>query len=507
MFGIGRKESKKLKKPLEYKLSGSMNRDIEFFREVFGEDETILFRCFESQGEESIKCCAIFIVGMVDQDIINKNIISPIVFSQSVPDNKQLLEYIKSSAIVSNDVAVSKDIYYMIESIIGGDTLLLVEGCKAALIVGSKGWEKRSIEEPESEKVLRGPREGFTESLVTNLSMIRRKLKTPDLKFRFRTFGKQTNTKACVCYIEGIVNEKILEEVYKRLDDIDIDGVLDTGYIQELISDSSYSPFRTISTTEKPDVVAGKLLEGRIALVLDGTPMVLTMPFIFIEYFHSPDDYYNNFYFASIGRLIRIVAFVITLTVPATYLALITFHQEMIPTDLLLSISAARQGIPFPSVFEALGLMTVFEILRETGTRMPNYIGQALSIVGALVLGQAAVEARFVSAPMVIIIALTGITGLMTPKVKGPVILIRLGLLLLAAFIGVYGIVYGISVITIHLLTLRSFGVMYMSGIGEANFQDIKDTAIRVPWWHMNYRPWFASRKNRKRQSGGVNKS
>lgn len=336
--------------------------------------------------------------------------------------------------------------------------------------------------------------------------LIRKRIKNPNLKFKLRTFGVQTKTRAFICYIEGIANPKIVEELNKRLDSIEIDGVLDTGYIEELIKDSPYSLFNTIGHTERPDVVAGKLLEGRIALVLDGTPVALTLPHIFIEFFQASEDYYENFYFASFNRLLRIISFIMTITIPAAYVALITYHQELIPTNLLLSISAARQGVPFPSIVELLGLLIVFEILRETGTRMPNYIGEALSIVGALVLGQAAVEARFVSAPMVIVVALAGITGLMTPKLEGTVIILRIAFLLMAAILGLYGITFGISLVLIHLFSIRSFGIQYMSHTSILDYKELQDVTIRAPWWHMKFRPKSMAIYNFQRQRDGGRK-
>ncbi len=484
-------------------LSTSMNENVGKIKMIFNNDETIIFRYFESQHTDNVKCYIIFADGMVDTDIINKSVIYPIVNNNFTVPLTSIIDIIKNQVIISNDVSVSMDVNELVQSIINGNTVLLLEGSDKALSINTKGWKSRSIEEPQGEKVIRGPREGFTEDIMVNLSMVRRKIKNPDLKFKFKTFGERSKTKGCLCYIEGIVNKKILDEINRRLEQINIDGVLDTGYIQELIRDAPFTPFRTIGTTERPDVVAGKILEGRVAFILDGSPIALTMPFVFIEYFQASEDYYNNFYYASISRIIRIISFILTVNVPALYLALITFHQEIIPTELLVSISAARQGMPLPSVVEALSLILVFEILRETGARVPSYIGQALSIVGALVLGQAAVQARFVSAPMVIIIGLSGITGLMTQKIKGAVIIIRIVLLLSASIIGIYGVTFGVMGIIAHLFSIRSFGVMYMSGIGTINPQDIKDTLIRSPLWFMKYRPRFASIKNQVRQKDG----
>lgn len=487
----------------EQGVTNSLENNIGIFKNIFKDDETLIYRNFQNQNCSSLRGCLIFIEGMINEEIVNENIISPIVSNRIIGETSDKLDALKNNVILSSKITKSSDINKLIEGVINGDTILFIDGENGGLILSSKGAETRAIEEPEAEKVLRGPREGFTESIITNLSMIRRKLRVPDLKFKFKTLGVRTKTRACICYIEGIANEKMLNELEKRLEKIDIDGLLDTGYIQELIRDNPLSPFRTIGTTERPDVIAGKMLEGRIALILDGTPIALTLPYIFIEYFQAPDDYYNNFYFTSISRLIRIISFILTTSVPGLYLALITFHQEVIPTNLLLSISAARQAIPFPSVIEALGLLLIFEILRETGTRMPTYIGQALSIVGALVLGTAAVDARFVSAPMVIIIALAGITGLMTPKIKGAVILMRVGFLLAGSFMGLYGIVFASSAVFIHLFNIRSFGAGYMNEFNTLKLEEIKDMSVRVPWWLMKYRPRFAHPNNKRRQSDG----
>lgn len=485
----------------ECEMNTSLENNINMFKNIFKDDGTVIYRYFESRNDESLKGCIVFVEGMINEKVVNDNIILPVVSNTITLEASEKLDTLRKKVLISSNIIKSSDVDELIEAIINGDTVLFIDGDQEALILSSKGWETRSINEPEVEKVLRGPREGFTESIIINLTMIRRKIKTPDLKFKCKTLGVRTKTRACICYVEGLVNEKILEELEKRLAKINIDGVLDTGYIQELIRDAPLSPFRTIGSTERPDVVAGKILEGRIALLLDGSPTALTLPFIFIEYFHTPDDYYINYYFTSISRLLRILSFLLTTSVPGIYLALITFHQEIIPTNLLLSISAARQAIPFPSVIEALGLLLIFEILREAGTRMPTYIGQALSIVGVLVLGTAAVDARFVSAPMVIIVALSGITGLMTPKIKGAAVTMRIGFLLVAAFIGLYGIVFVASAIMVHLFNIRSFGVGYMDEFNTLNLQEIKDMLIRFPWWFIKDRPRLASSSNKQRQS------
>lgn len=482
----------------KYKLSHSLEINIQQIKEIFYKDNTLTETEFMNQ-DSTLKCAVIFIEGMADREVISKSIIAPITRNNPPKDIDGNIDYLMHQVINSNDTKKTKEVIDIINAIVVGKTVLFLEHAKEALIINTIGWKTRSIEEPENEKVLRGPREGFTEALITNLSLIRRKLLTPDLKFEYIELGMRSGTKICICYLDSIVNPKILDELYSRLNSINIDGVIASGYIQELVRDAPLSPFKTLGSTERPDIIAAKLLEGRIAVLIEGTPVVITLPHIFIEYFQANEDYYINFYFSSINRILRILSFIISISVPSIYVALVTFHQELIPTHLAVSIAAAKEGIPFPTIVEALGLLTIFEILRETGTRMPSYIGQALSIVGALVIGQAAVEARFVSSPIVIIVALSAITGLMIPRAKGAVILVRTLFLLCSSVLGLYGVVFGAAGLMLHLFELRSFGVPYMLGLMTIQAQDIKDTIIRAPWWYMEYRPKFIATDSKRK--------
>jgi spore germination protein KA len=485
-------------------VSSSLEENITAVKKLFNNDDTLMVRRFESL--DNTKFCILFSDGMIDAALLNDNIIKPIMNVSALDADKDIIDCIMYHVIVSNSVEKVTEVDRIIEAIVSGDTVLFAEGSSNSLVISSKGWQTRSITEPEGEKLIRGPREGFTESLTMNISMVRRKLATNSLKFKIRTLGKQSHTKICICYIEGIANNQILNELNKRLDDINIDGITGSGIITELIKDSPFSPFKTLGSTERPDVVAGKLLEGRLAILVDGTPVAITLPFIFVEYFQSNEDYYINFYFSSINRLLRILSFALTVSLPSVYVSLACFHQEMIPTPLIKSLSAARQDVPFPTVIEVFVLLVTFELLREAGTRMPTNIGQALSIVGALVIGQAAVEARFVSAPVVIIVALTAITGLVLPRIKGAEIVLRFLFLALSSIIGLYGYIFGVIGMLIHLFDMRSFGVPYMLSLMNLTSQNLKDTAIRAPWLYMKYRPKFISATNRTRNTSGGKK-
>ncbi|MDF2532823.1 MAG: spore germination protein, partial [Clostridia bacterium] len=378
---------------------------------MFDKDETFAFRDFCCKKDPTIEFCIVFVEGMADKNSIHDQIIKPVADSDLSDDLdiNQMINTLSKEVISAANVYQKNKLEDIIQDLLSGHTALFVNDFGKAIIIDTVDFVERAVSEPDSEKTVSGPREGFTENISTNIVLLRRKLKTANLKLRFREIGTETRTKICICFIDNIVDKKLVEEVEQRLDKINMDGILDVGYIQELIKDTPTTPFKTVGDTERPDVMAGKLLEGRIAIFCDGTPIAITVPFIFVEYFNASEDYYNNFYFATFNRIIRWFSFFLASSVPAIYIALITFHQEMVPTQLLLSISSSRQNVPFPTIVEAVLMLFVFELLRETSVRIPSVIGQTISIVGALVIGQAAVEAKLVSAPMIIVAALTGI--------------------------------------------------------------------------------------------------
>lgn len=482
--------------------SEDLEQNIRYFRDLFTDDGTLVFRQLENRkNRQALRFCLLYSDGMVDNKLMNQDVIRPLLefrFEQDREDG--LMDIIRTQAVFANDAKQTDGVEDLIQGIVYGDTVLLVDGCPSALVLNTKGFTLRSISEPESERVIRGPREGFNESILTNLSMLRRRLRTPDLKIGFMTFGRRTKTKACICYLEALVNRDVLAELKRRLETVDIDGILDSHYITELVQDSSFSAVKTVGSTEKPDVVAAKLLEGRVALFVDGSPVVLTVPHLFIEHFQSDEDYYINYVFTSIGRLLRIASFFVSISAPAIYVALVAFHQEMLPTPLLLSIAAARQGVPFPTALETLMMLVVFEMLRESGTRMPGIMGQTLSIVGALIIGQAAVNAKIVSAPIIIVVSITGICGLMVPRLKGYIIVHRFLLLGCSCILGLYGYLLGIIAMLVGLFGLTSFGIPILAETYAKNFQDFKDLWIRAPMEWMIQRPKFLT-KNRVRQS------
>lgn len=489
-------------------LTRSLESNISLFENIFSDDQLLISRRFQNKDFPDIKCCVLYFDGMINTERINEDIIKPILSYESTRgiSTNYLLEELTYKVIRANKLKTSEDISEIVGSVIYGDTVFMLEGYSEVIIIDTKGWQTRAITEPDSSKVVRGPREGFTESILINTSLLRRKIVNSDLKFIYKEIGERTHTKTCICYIEGLALEGVLEELKQRLDRIKIDGILDSGYIQELIQDAPYSPYPTVGCSERPDVIAANLLEGRVALFVNGSPFVLSVPYILAEAAQTNEDYYNNFIFASINRLLRALAPILAISIPAVFLAVVTFHQETLPTQLLLSISASRQGVPFPTSLSLFMMLIIFDILREAGTRMPAAIGQAVNIVGTLILGQAAVEAKLVSAPVIIITALSGILTMMNSSLIGATIILRFFLLLAASILGIYGYLFGIIVIILHLLNIRSFGVPYMLNISTIKNHNYQDTWIRAPWWSMILRPKIIAAKNLKRQSTGSNR-
>ncbi|SKA91183.1 spore germination protein KA [Clostridium sp. USBA 49] len=488
------------------KLSNVLAQNIDLFKKIFKGDDTIKFREIQNKYNRNLRYCIIYADGMINKQVIVEYIIEQLmdvnlqnlnIIERISPKN--ILDIIAKNVINVSEVKKEEDIDKMIGGMLYGDTIVLMDGVNEALVLDSKGWPTRTINEPPSEKKVKGPREGFTESIITNTTLIRRKVKNKDLKFTFMELGEKTKTKIALCYLDKLVLPDILEELKRRLSKINIDGVLESQYIEEFISDAPLSIFKTIGSTESPDTAAGKILEGRIVLLCDGTPFVLTLPYIFIEYFQSYEDYYNNYIFSSFNRILRIFAFFLSISVPSLYVAITSFHQELIPTSLLLSIYASRIGIPFPTIVEAVFMLIGFDILREAGARLPEPIGQAVSIIGALVLGDAAVNARIVSAPMVIVTALTGLASFLLPNMVGVLIIIRFILLILSSILGLYGYIFGIMALFIYLVSIRSFGIPYMMNSSIIRFEDMRDASVRKPWPYMNFRPKLFN-KDRQRQ-------
>ncbi|MCM8900736.1 spore germination protein [Caldicoprobacter algeriensis] len=470
--------------------------------EIFSGCDDFIQRQMVCGEDECIRILVSYIDGLVDKNILNRDIIRPVIdylsSKQAHDEPKLVYQRIKECVVSSSDFEEIQSMQQAVYKIVSGDAVLFVDGVKDALAVNVKTMQGRQIDEPDTEISIRGPREGFVENLATNMMLIRKRIKSPNLKFEIIQLGVQTKTDVCICYIKGIANEEIVKEVRKRLKKIKTDAILDTGYIEQYITDNRLTLFPIVGNTEKCDKLVAKLLEGRVAILCDGTPYIITVPYIFIESIQTSDDYYDHAFFASFMRLLRSFALIISNLLPAMYVALVSFHHTVIPIKLMITLAASRQGIPFSPFVEAVLMITAFELLREAGVRMPRTIGQALSIVGAIVLGEASVAAGIASNLMVIVVAITAICSFVVPPLIRATMLLRFAFLVAANFLGFLGISFVAVAVFIHLCRLRSFGIPYMAPFSPLTASDIKDSLGVVPIWAMLTRPKILFPENTK---------
>lgn len=502
--GSSAKEAQGSVRTFNQKLTGSLAENLETLKEAFYNSSDLVVREF-SFDHNKVNAAAIYLDGLVDLRMINDSIMEPLMYrfhnlDLRLNSEKNDMQTIKKAMVAASNVKDECVISSLVQGCLSGEVVLLLDHRDQGLLITCRGGDKRSVEEPSSESVVRGPREGFTECLRTNISLIRRKIKNSSLTFSTRVVGRKTKTSVCLAYLKGTANQSLIENVQKRLDKIDTDAILESGYIEQYIEDAPFSIFSTVGYTEKPDVAAAKILEGRVAILIDGTPFVLTAPFLFEESFQTAEDYYSRPYFMSMLRLIRYMAFFVTTLAPALYVAVTTFHQELLPTELLFTVAAAREGTPFPAVLEALVMLMAFEILREAGVRLPKPVGQAMSIVGALIMGDAAVSAGLIGSPMVVVIAITAVSTFAVPMQADSAAILRFVYLILSGTMGGFGVTIGILGTLVHLSSLKSFGYAYLSPIVPLQIQDIKDSLIRAPLWMMLTRPHNMANKNQTRQ-------
>ncbi|MED3624134.1 spore germination protein [Neobacillus thermocopriae] len=471
--------------------------NIEILKALFKDCSDIVFRPFLAGRK---KAYLLFVDGFINTLAVELNGLRQLL--DELQGERITAEILKEKMISISSVNETTELDEVVSNVLKGNTVLLVDGVSKAIIFDSKGGDRRTVSEPTTESVVRGPREGFTEVIRTNTALVRHKIRSNRLKILAREIGEETKTQIAILYVEGLAAPELVKEVLSRLDRIKTDSILESGYIEEFIEDSPWSMFPQIQNTERPDTVAANLLEGRVAIMVDGTPFVLIMPATFWQFFQSSEDYYGRYHIYVFLRLLRVFFLFIALTLPGIYVAVTTYHQEMIPTSLLFSIAASREAIPFPMFVEALIMEVSFEALREAGVRLPQVVGQAVGILGALVIGTAAVEAGIVSAPTVIIVSITGIASFTIPRFNMSISIrmLRFPLMILGAMFGFYGVILGFLLILTHLCKLRSFGIPYFWPLAPISFKSLKDVLIRVPWWAMNRRPDQFVKEDQKRQ-------
>ena len=463
--------------------------NIDQVKQIAGKNSDWVIRSFICGKNRSIAMAIVYIQGLADKNYIQQmmNDLLEDMEEYDAPNDllskQEVFEYIQTLHLSGSKYIEITDFDKLCQQLMSGNTILLLDGLSKSLALSSGGSEGRSISAPSSQGVLRGPQEGFVEKIATNKTLIRKIIKDSKLQIEDKIIGRVTKTSVAVVYIKGICDDSLVEEINSRLEKIAVDGILESGNIEELIQDGAFSIFPTVLNTERPDTVAAELLNGRIAILVDGTPFVLIVPAVFVQFFQASEDYYNNFIISSLIRMLRYAAFLLALFVPALYIVLTTFHIEMIPTVLLINIAAQREGAPFPTIIEAILLEATFEIFREASIRMPKAIGSAISMVGGLIIGQAAVEAGIVSEGMLIVVALTNMSSFLLPYycMSFAVRILRYVFMALAASFGLFGIFIGLMGMLFHLCSLRSLGVPYMEPLSPRVRKIQHDAILRLP--------------------------
>ncbi len=492
------------------KINTNLEENIKYLDEVYKDCGDYVSRKLKLGNKEKITVYLSYIDMLTNLEMIRESILRWIMRNaELVSDNNgKLLENIfdslKESGLTTADLKEINNFEDINLSILSGDTLLFVDGYDKAISVSTKGFPNRGIQSAETEVVVQGSKEAFSEVYRFNTALVRRRIRDTNLKLIQKKVGRKSATDVGIMYLEDIVRPDILNEVLDRIDNIDIDAILDSGYVEQFIEDDWISPFPQTQITERPDKASAAILEGRIVILVDNSPNVLIVPTTLNAFFQASEDYYQRWMIMSFSRVIRYIAGFFAVALPGLYLAIAVYHPSMIPMLLAFKLSTARQDVPFPAFIEVLIMDLAFEFLREAGIRLPGPVGNTMGIVGGLIIGQAAVEAGLVSPIVVICVAVTGISTFVVPHyslVSGFRIMKYL-IMALSSTLGLYGFWLGIIIVLIHLVSLKSFGIPYLfpfSGGDLNDYSDLKDTFIRVPSFMMKKRPIFANPEQSKR--------
>lgn len=466
---------------------------------ILGSSEDVMISKFKIKVKNNIiDAMLVAIDGLVDEEAKRNNVLKPLISEAFEEKPNDELEQVQMR-LSTKDSKVEKNLMKAVKNVLKSDVLLLVDGCNSGLLIAIEGFEVRSIKEPETEKVVRGPREGFVESTGINLSLLRRRISHPSLRFETIEIGEFTRTGITICYVKDIAKEEIVNRVKSRLEQIKIDQVESSGDIEQLIEDHPYSIFSMIGNTERPDKAVSLMMEGRIVILVDGNPVSLYVPYFFAESFKNIEDYSSRPYYSTFLRIIRFFAYFVSIILPSMYIAALNFNKELIPSDMIVPIIEARESVPFPLPMEVLLIILMFEVVREAGIRLPEQIGTAISIVGPLILGDVAVSAGLVGAPTVVIVSLSYIASFVITPIADAAALLRIGLFAATSVFGTYGLFVALLGLLTHMVSLTSLGIPYMSPYAPFYFGDWKDSIVRFPTRLVKSRPKSVPNKRSKK--------
>lgn len=469
-------------KPAKTKFfSKSLTENIEFFKRKFSQSADFSLK-YLNLGQTP--CAIISIAGMISKDTLTQSVLLPIInFDIKGKTGEEKFNFIKDNLVVACDQTQVSNFEDAFNMIMSGFALFAVDGYDSMLALGVQGFSFRSISEPASELMQRGSREGFIEALMINLSLIRRRIKSTDLKFELMQLGKVSKTSICLCYLESKVSKEILGKVKKNLEKINLETILESGYIiPYLESQGDFSLFSSVGMTERPDTLCGKISEGRIAILVDGTPNALIVPYFFVEYFQHLDDYSMHSYFATFTRWLKYMAFFLSTLLPGLYVGISTFNPEILPGPILSKIALAVGTTPFSLMFETIIIHLIYEIMREAGLRIPRPLGHAVSIVGALVIGETAVSAGLIGAPTLMVVALTAISSYVIPNLYEPISILKFAFIIVGGLLGIWGIMILFTLVLVNLCFKNTYGIPFTAPLAPFNIFAMRDVIVRSGW-------------------------
>ena len=507
----GMKRGGKLLKKLEEsrKVSANLRENEKYLRSRLENCSDILIRPMRLGDKHKVDCLMVYIEVAVSNMMLDDSALGKMInhFWEISPEDIQ--EFVRHNSLGIADVKKLENLDESIDAMLAGNAVFFIDGYDKAMKISSKGYPSTGVMEAESEKVLRGSREGFSDSVKSNSALIRKRLRDTRLKVEEYKIGVRSHTLTQVLYMDDLVHEGLLEEVKERLEEFQIDGILDSGMLEQLTEDVWYSPFPQYQTTERPDRAVQEILKGKVVILCDNSPEALILPGNFSSFMESSEDWYHRFEMASFLRILRYLAVIMATVLPGLYLAVIRFHTQILPSALILSFAEAREGVPFSSVVELIFLELAFELIREAGVRVPGSLGNAIGIVGGLVIGQAAVEANLVSPIVVMIVALTALGSMTVPNEEFAAAfrLVKYGFLILGGYLGIYGIVLGVYLVIGHLAGLISFGIPYLVPFIKKEQKGSRgEGVLRVPLRKRVLRPLYAREEQKirlKRKESG----
>lgn len=465
------------------KLPSSLKENIANIRRIMGTTADLLIQETTLCGAP---CAFVACEGMFSTSTLAELVLQPLLRLElparptKAESGKALFTHIQQNMALGADRNFAEDYGKMLRLMMSGFTLFIAEGASGAIAFGTQGYARRGVGELSSEQNIKGAKDGFVETIRVNISLVRRRLKSPTLRFDMFQMGSRSKTDVCLAYLSDRVPKKILKDIHKKLSHVKLETILATGYLEPFLEGEDHSIFHSVSTTERPDVLCAKLLEGRVALMVDGTPFVMVLPSLFVENFQTMDDYNSKPYYAALIRWLKYLAFLLAILLPGGYVAVATFHPELLNDTLLMNLVSSEQQAPFPLVLEAFGMLLMYEIIREAGLRLPEAVGGAVSLLGGLIIGDAAVSSGLVSTPLLIVVALAVVASFVIPSLNQAVTLLRLGFTILGGIGGLYAIAIALGAVLLNACSTESFGFPNLAPLSPFTPKSLRDTAVRV---------------------------